>query len=204
MNTMKHAVIVIPGLGDRVRSLSFATRNWSREYGITPFIHPMHWVGSEEPFETKLKRLVGLIDELYMEGFTISLLGTSAGGSCVINAFCERKSKIKTVINVCGRLKKGEHTFPSLDWAAQKSPSFKQSVILCEENVKQLTPQDTEKIVTIRPLFDEVVPSNLVPIEGATNIRIVAIEHSISIILAMTLYSKTIIDVLLIPAERSR
>ncbi len=201
---MKQAVILIPGLGDRVRSLSFATRNWSRKYGITPFVHPMQWMGSAESFETKLKRLVDLIDNLYTKGYDISLLGTSAGGSCVINAFCERKSKIKTVINVCGRLKKGENVFPSLDWAAQKSPPFKQSVLLCEENIKLLTPQDTKKIVTIRSLFDEVVPNILVPIEGANNIRIIAIEHSVSIILAMTLYSKMIIDSLLTPVARFR
>lgn len=201
---MKQAVILIPGLGDKVRSLSFATHNWEKMYGVVPFVHPMRWMGSEESFETKLKRLIALIDNLCARGYDVSLLGTSAGGSCVINAFCERKRKIKRVINVCGRLKKGENVFPSLDWASQKSPSFRQSVLQCEENMKHLTHQDTKKIVTIRPLFDEVVPTVLVPIEGATNIRIIAVEHSISIILAMTLYSKIIIDSLLIPVGRFR
>lgn len=194
---MKHAVIIIPGLSDGLSKLQWVTRNWKVKYNLEPFAYCVPWMGESESFEIKLKRLINTIDELHNKGYKISLLGTSAGGSCVINAYCARRNKISTVINVCGRLKEGNNVFPSLEVAARKSPSFKQSVLLCEKNFTSLTSQNKAKILTIRSLFDEVVPVSLISIEGATNIRILSVEHGISIALAMTLYSKKIIDFLL-------
>lgn len=194
---MKYAVILIPGLGDDVTKLQWATHNWKVKYDLEPFVHRMPWMGKSENFEIKLKRLLNKIDELNDKGYAISLLGTSAGGSCVINAYCARRNKISTIINVCGRLKEGNHVFPSLGVAARKSPSFKQSVLLCEKNLTTLSLQDRAKILTIRSLFDEAVPLPLIPIEGATNIRILSVGHVISMALAMTLYSKKITDFLL-------
>lgn len=194
---MKHALIIIPGLGDDADKLTFVTKHWKKKYNLETIPHLIPWIDNGENFEQKLDRLIEKIDALHEDGNKISLLGTSAGGSCAINAYCKRRDKIAKVINVCGRLKKGEHVFPTLDVAARKSPSFKQSVLLCEENLKSLNDRDRKKILTIRSYFDEIVPVSLIPIDGAHNIRIFSVEHLISISLAMTLYSKRIVDFIL-------
>lgn len=194
---MKWVVILIPGLGDDASKLQLVTRHWPQKYNIETILYLMPWMGNSESFEQKLNRLIKKIDTLHENGYTISLLGTSAGGSCAINAYCKRREKIAKVINVCGRLRKGKNVFPSLDIAAKNSPSFKESVLLCEENLKSLNDQDRKKILTIRSYFDEIVPVSFIPIDGAHNIRIFSVEHILSISLAMTLYSKNIIDFIL-------
>lgn len=152
----------------------------------------MPWQGEEQVFELKLERVVALIDTYCADGYTVSLLGTSAGGSAVVNAFTMRKDKIHRVINVCGRLRKGENVFPTLEKAARKSKSFYDSVIRCETNLKNLTKEDCKRILTFRPLFDEQVPSGSVSVPGATNIILPTIEHVLSISFALTLYSSRI------------
>lgn len=186
-----YAVIIIPGLGDDTRILSWITRNWRRKLNITPIVYSMNWKKNES-FQQNLTKLLILIDKTHKQFDYLSLIGTSAGGSAVINAFCQRKDKIHKVINVCGRLRKGENIFPSLDSAAKNSPSFKESVLLCEKNLEKLTPQDKTKILTIRPLIDEVVPTSCVPIPGAINKTIFSVEHGLSIALCFTVYSNRI------------
>ncbi len=152
----------------------------------------MLWQGAEQDLTPKLNRVIGLIDSYYADGYTVSLLGTSAGGSAVVNVFAMRKEKIHRVINVCGRLRKGKNVLPSLEQVSRKSKSFYDSVIRCEENLKMFTSEDCKEILTFRPLFDELVPSSTVPVLGATNVLLPTIEHVLSIALAMTLYSSRI------------
>ncbi len=96
------------------------------------------------------------IDELSDKEYEISLFGQSAGGTAVLNAYIERKNKI---VNICGRLRKGKNVFPSLETAAKGNPAFVESVLLFEnQNEKKLTTEDRKKILTIKPLWDGVVP----------------------------------------------
>jgi carboxylesterase type B len=154
----------------------------------------MPWQCAEQDLEPKLERVVALIDTYHTNRYTVSLLGTSAGGSAVINAYAMRKEKIHKVINLCGRLKKGDRVFPTLEQASRTSKSFYDSVIRCEEILKNLTFEDYKKILTLRPLFDELVPSSTVSVPGGRNILLPTIEHILSITLAMTLFSRKIVD----------
>lgn len=190
----RHHVIAVPGLGGENFGFRAIVNSWQR-YGFTPHIHNVNWKDGEA-FKPKLQRLVRLIDDLSSNNDFVSLVGTSAGGSAVLNAFYERRNKIQRVINVCGRLKKGENVFPSLNLAARKSIAFKESVLLCEKNEPSLTQNERAKILTIRPIFDEIVPSVTTSIKGANNSRIFSIEHTLSIILAMTIYSNLVIEFL--------
>lgn len=187
----ENILIIVPGLGGENPYLKKVANSWSK-YGIKTYIHNVNWRDGEKSFKPKLKRLVNQIDELSKKG-RISLLGTSAGGSAVLNAFNERKSKIHKVVNVCGRLRKGVNVFPSLNLATITSPSFKESVLVCEKIQKQLTKKDKAKIQTIQSLFDQTVPISTMTIEGANNEQIFSIGHGLSISLAMTVYSKNII-----------
>jgi len=194
---MKHVLIIIPGLGDQTSLLDLATRNWERKFVIKTIVHPMPWQGAEQDLGPKLERLIAIVDKSIENGYRVNLLGTSAGGSAAMNAYAMRKNKIHRVINVCGRLRKSEGVYPTLEQAAQNSRSFFDSVIRCEETLKNLTVEDYKKILTLRPLFDELVPSSTVSVPGGTNILLPSIEHILSISLAMTVFSRKIVGCVL-------
>lgn len=189
-----HTLIIVPGLGDRKNVVEWAVSRWEKNYGILPVVHLMPWLGTEQSFEPKLQRLLSRIDEQIAKGHRVSLLGTSAGGCAVVNAFVKRKDKIHKVINVCGRLREGHNVFPSLRLAARNSPAFAESVRLCKGNLESLTPEDKNKMLVVKPIFDEVVPAKTVSIEGVETIIIPSILHVPSIALAMTVTSRLITD----------
>lgn len=191
---MKNKVIIIPGLGDRVKMTQWATRNWSK-YGLEPIVFSANWY-SDEILSEKLKRLLDQID-LY-NGDKVSLIGCSAGASLALNAFIERKDSLNKVVSVCGRLKTGSQKgFRSLETRARKSKSFFDSVKLFEAKEHLLSPIDRSKIMTVRPMFgDELVPASTSTIEEAKNITVFTPEHTLSIYATLSLFSKSIIGFL--------
>lgn len=191
----RHHLIVVPGLSGDNFLFSKVVNSWKR-YGFIPHVHDVGWKDGEESFKPKLQRLVKQIDELYRDSNTISFIGTSAGGSAVLNALCERKNKIYKVVNICGRLRTGKNVSPTLGAAAKNSKAFYESVIMCEEKTKTLGEMDRKKILTVRALFDEIVPTSTTTLTGAKNIQIISIGHVLSIASAMTIYPRSIIDFL--------
>ncbi|MBI5620579.1 hypothetical protein HY949_02270 [Candidatus Gottesmanbacteria bacterium] len=189
----KNKVIIIPGLGDETRVLGYITRQWKR-YGLDLVVYSVGWHDGKESFPLKLSRFVQMIDELVKNGNKVSLVGTSAGGSAVVNAFIERKSKIHRVINICGRLKVGPTTgYRSFDKKTSSSPAFAESVRLCEKGIKLLTATDRKKIMTVHAKFgDELVPPETTMINGAHNTYIPTMEHVVSISAALTIFSKSL------------
>lgn len=126
-----HHVIYVPGLDDSRKGYELFVNKW-RFYGIVPHVHRVGWSEREESFEPKLKKLVSEIDNLIKKGNIVSLIGGSAGGSVVLNAFLQ-EPRTNAVVNLCGRLKAGENVTPSLKWASRNSPSFKESVLMFEK-----------------------------------------------------------------------
>src|SRR6185369_1356332 len=166
---MSHIVIIVPGLGDKTEPIKWATRHWN-EYGLEPVVHSIGWRKGEKHFAPKLEKLFLLIDILTQEGNKVSLVGTSAGASAVLNAFLKRKSKIHKVVSVCGRLRKGEENgFRSFEKRSVSSVAFQESVLMFENNEQKLTKKDKKKIMTISAIFDELVPAEKSFIKGATN-----------------------------------
>jgi hypothetical protein len=193
----QHTVVIIPGLGDQINPIKWATYHWE-QYGLHIVIHSIGWRNNQLSFELKFQKLLKLVDRLHTENHKISLVGTSAGGSAVLNVFMQRKDIVHKVINVCGRLRVGPTTgFRSFASKTQSSPSFAESVHMCEEHEKYLSASDRKRILTVRSLFgDELVPSETTIIQGAHNTAIPTIEHGISITAALTLFSKPLIHFL--------
>lgn len=190
----EHKVIFIPGLEDKARPLERAVRHWQK-HDLMPIVHPIGWNDRKTPFEPKLKQLVEMVDRFTQEGDKVSLVGISAGGSAVVNAFIERKKKVNRVINVCGRLERGSATgFRSFESRTASSPSFAESVNLCESRKEELLATDKQKIMTVRAMFgDELVPADTTIMVGAYNIAIPTLEHNLSILAALTVFSKPLI-----------
>jgi hypothetical protein len=56
----EHKVIIIPGLGDEISKIQFATNHW-RNHGLGPIFHSVGWQDDEKDFQPKLERLVKFI-----------------------------------------------------------------------------------------------------------------------------------------------
>lgn len=190
---MNKYVILVPGLGDHASRIKFATKSWEK-YGVIPVIHKVPWKNTKEGFQTKLNRLLSVIDRYAKKG-EVSLVGMSAGGSFVINAYLQRRLKIKRIINICGRLREGG--FPSLVYAAIGFPAFKTSVQVCEKSLSKLTESDKKKIMTFSPIFDGIVPLSAIPIFGAKNATVPYFFHGIAIALVLILNKVKIISFIL-------
>jgi hypothetical protein len=187
----EHHVIIVPGLGNGITRHQFATNYW-KMFGIIPHIFDAKWTIEEPLFEPKLQKALTLVDDLTSTKYRVSLLGNSAGSSFVLNIFEKRKQHIHKVIINCGRVRTGDWPWFTFNQATSTSPSFKESVLRSEKIISSLSANDKEKILTLRPIFDEVVPPTTVPIIGAVNMITPSLEHSISIALNMTIFSNTI------------
>src|SRR3989344_8807022 len=190
----EHHLVVIPCLCGRNLLFDRAVNAWSR-FGFIPHPYEMTWKDNKG-FSPKLARLLKTVDDLQINDSIVSLVGTSAGGSMALNAFYERQDSIHRVINVCGRLRSGVNVFPTLDQAAKSSPSFKESVLRCEDKESDLSVQARGKIMTIRALLDEVVPTSTSTIQGARNLQIYSVEHMFSIAVAMTICARPMVEFL--------
>lgn len=186
-----HYVIYVPGLDDSRKGYELLVNRWSI-YGIVPNVHRVGWYDEEKSFEPKLKELVSEIDSLIKKGNTVSLVGGSAGGSAVLNAFIEQP-KINAVVDLCGRLRAGKNVTPSLDWAARNSPAFKESVLLFEKREPGMKKEQRQRVLTLSPIWDEIVPKTTVPLQGATNKTLPSIEHILSGFLGLTVFSPIVI-----------
>lgn len=172
----RHQVIYVPGLGDHHSRLQqMAINNW-RVFGLYPEAHPLHWADGE-PFAPKLERLLSKIDELTKHG-DVSLVGTSAGASAVLNAYALRKDAINKVITVCGKI---QHPETIEEWRFKKNPAFRGSIAMLSESLAKLTAGDLGRILCLRPVWDGIVPPNDAVLEGAFKKRIPTIGHAFSI-----------------------
>jgi len=160
--------------------------------GLSAEIHIFGWRSVTPSLADKQQALLDKIDARFAEGNQISLVGTSAGARAAINALAARRDKIHKVVSVCGRIKTGPY-LDKLTPFEQKELSVR-ALKECEQNLTTLTSQDKQKILTIRPLYDEVVPTDTVPIPGATNIVIPSIMHSLTIAAALVFYRKRIME----------
>lgn len=154
-----------------------------------PIIFVPEWENNEK-FEDKLNRLLNLIDQESREG-KISLLGISAGGSLVINAYLQRKSKIHRIVTVCSQLRQSHMV---KNTTLSKSKAFKESVLKAENKIKALDETEKKQILNVRSLLkDELVPKDTSVIKGTKKIEIPTEAHILTIVMALTLLSSNII-----------
>lgn len=195
-----HTIIIVPGLGDtpsRNKLYEKLIKYWTEKYHFTPIFFEANWGDIHEAFDQKLQRLLTLINSYETDAIRkVSLIGISAGGSLALNAYFQKKSKISKVINVCGRLRVGSRVYPTLEKAAKKSKAFYDSVQKCDEGLATLSNQEKTNILTLRAIFDEVVPTPTTLVGGATNYVVGSIEHKVTIGMCLTAYSNKITDFL--------
>jgi len=119
--------------------------------------------------DAMLQAVLDKVDALTKQGYTVSLVGQSAGSSLALNAFVARRVFVAGLVILTGRLRVAGQ--PSLEIAAKHSPAFADSVRRSEAALERLPSIDRLRILTIRPMADKVVPASSVPIKGAVNLE---------------------------------
>lgn len=185
----EHHVIYVPGLNDQRKSYELAINRWSL-YGVIPHVHRVWWHDGKK-FTPKLRRLVEAVDTQLDRGNIVSLVGGSAGGSAVLNTLLV-ESRISAVVNLCGRLRTGVNVHPSLEYASQNSEAFKESVLLFEKKELEMTREVRNKVLNLIPIYDEIVPKSTATLKGAVNKTLPSIEHVLSGLLGVTIFSPII------------
>lgn len=180
------AGIYIPGLGDSAaRGQDNAVKDW-RKHGIELEYHPVGW-GDGEPFAPKLKKLTQRIDELHKKSGKVTLIGSSAGASGVLNAAATRPDKVSSVISICGKILNSDLTHP----AFLENPAFADSVKMLPNGLKELHKAKVP-ILSVNSLYDGRVPKRDTVIEGAKIITMPVIGHVPTIAYSISVGKKRI------------
>lgn len=189
----EHHVIMSPGMDGRIGGIQFVTKNWPEKYGLHPEVVQTVWKDGLG-LEPKLSKILALIDSLSNGGKAVSLVGTIASGSLMLNAFAERRDIVNKVVNVGGFLRRGHGTgMHSFETRSVASKAFRESVLRFERLEPSLTEEDRKKILTVRPLLgDELVPAHTVTVDGALNKTVPMGEHILGIATALVLYNPVI------------
>ncbi len=184
MGKQIHAVIYITGLNDSDPSFQkFAVKSW-RIYGVNPIFFQSKWA-SNETFPDKLKRLTDVIDQKTKAGSRVSLFAVSAGASLAVGAYAERND-ISSVAFVCGKLYRPEAVGEKY---YQQNPAFRGAMEILDSNVAKLNKAEKSNIISITPLFDEIVSVGDARLKGAKNIILPTLFHALTIGLAISIFS---------------
>jgi dienelactone hydrolase len=176
-----HHVIYVPGLGDhRTKTQRLAPQYW-QVFGVKGHCFLMQW-RDQEPFASKLERLLSKIDELAADGHKVSLVGASAGASVVLVAYAARLDKVSGVVCICGKINHPETVGPE---RFLENPAFKDSLARLQEVLPKLGPRDRARILSLHPLYDGTVPVADTIIPGARKGVIPAIGHALGILVAL-------------------
>lgn len=186
----EHHVIIVRGLGDHKpmqAQWNFISKLWGH-FGVKIHVFTPGWADGQL-FEPKLQRLTQQINYLVDQGFAVSLVGISAGASAVLNAYVEGKDKIHKVIFICGKLLNPQTVNTSY---YIKNPAFKDSLLMVQKNIASLAKMDTDRMMSIYPIFDNTVPVRDMKLPEVHLKLIPTLFHIPSIYLAITFYSRYI------------
>jgi len=184
MSRQQHHIIYIPGLGDTKNTPAQRLAVWAwRAYGVYGHCHPVVW-SRDEPFEAKLEGVLEEVDELLAAGHIVSLIGSSAGASMALHAYQARKKKIAGVVLICGELGDAAGISPTY---FEVNPAFKVSIERLPQTLKRLDPEDRQRIMSLHPLYDEVVSVADTQLEGARMYTSISVGHAVTIALTLTM-----------------
>lgn len=172
-------VIFIPGLGDEMVT-SWVERlvgHW-RNKRTQLYFFDARW-NAAETFTAKKQRFLTWLDELNLKPESEKLLyGISAGGALAMVVFGERKSLINKMILIAPKLQRAELIGPKY---RQHNPALVQTVEASQAVMDNLSDSDKLKIISHRPLIDDVIARADMVVEGAETKTIPFIGHALSI-----------------------
>lgn len=171
-----HTVIYIPGLGDHRSAGQRAAISTWRLWGVRPYFFQMNW-NDDRSFEPKLEALLADIDRFAKKG-KVSIVSASAGASAALNAYALRPDKITGVACIAGKINNPQAIGGSYK---VRNPSFYESAQRTTGSIGRLTTGEKRRVLTIRAMFDEVIPARDSQLEGARNRMTWTSGHAITI-----------------------
>ncbi|MDB5177642.1 MAG: hypothetical protein JWO61_25 [Candidatus Saccharibacteria bacterium] len=180
---MKHYIVYIPGLGDGYDGLRRFLLFFWRIFGVKVEHVPMKWYDTKS-YEEKYKRVDAAIRNAQALGYTVSVIGESAGGSIAMNLFA-RNETLHRLISLCGV---NSYRTPISPRIFQRSPAFKESVSMLNESQTDALKR-VKHITSVTARYDPTVPikSNIIP--GARHVTIWSVGHLTTILLCLSLFS---------------
>ncbi len=200
LDQKRRNVLILAGTGDsRAKStIELATKHW-KNHGIDVTVYNVGWREDSLELAEKLRQIERLVDDLSQKG-EVSIIGCSAGASAAFNILLKKPDVVQKAIGICGRIR-GAKT----EWGTNgHDDPFVQSVLLFEGNEAQIPDELRKRMMTVTARYgDGLVPDGAAHVEGAQNITIPTKMHGLSIVMALTLFKKPLIDFIkLSPAER--
>jgi hypothetical protein len=176
-------VIYVPGIGDhKLTGQDNAVDAW-HWWGVTPEMFVMLWK-DDQPWKVKFDRLLARVDTLHAEGKQVGLVGVSAGASAVINAYAARKDKIVGCVLIAGKV---NHPESIGDFYRRHDPSFVESAYACAQALETLSADDRKRVQSRYALIDGRVARRDSRIQGARNVLVPAIGHTVAIAQQITM-----------------
>lgn len=166
-------VVIVPGYGDRADYLKKLSDRWLKRFGSELVIVPFGWSGEVASFDAKD---LNFMDRIKSMG-EVGIIGISAGASAALRAQQLLGDQVRKVVTVCGPV----HA------SLMNKDTLHDKYSLLEQSLAKLQPKKipAEDVLTLRPLYDELVPVQAMKLEGATDIRMKMIGHGPSILWAM-------------------
>jgi hypothetical protein len=142
----------------------------------------MNW-SDKKSFSEKFAAILRDIDKLIAAGYKVSLVAASAGASAAINAYGARRKSIRKVVCVCGKLR----NFGTINTTTySRNPAFQESLEMLRISLPELSVKERYRILSLRPLSDNVVPPTDTVVEGAQSGTLPTIGHTFTIVYALT------------------
>lgn len=186
-----HVLILVPGLGNYDRILKLWIKVFTRgDFKI--IVCDVDWKKGELNFEDKVKIVEEKINNLASKKHKVSIMGLSAGGSIALAAFHALNKKVSFTVTVCSCLKLNHDNTKREKEIFELFPSYKKAVQFFENTIlPEMSRPEKEKVLTLRPIFDELVPVNTMVINGAKNKRVFLLRH-ISLYIILFFFSSYI------------
>ncbi|MCA9338803.1 hypothetical protein KC939_00470 [Candidatus Saccharibacteria bacterium] len=172
-----HTIIYIPGLGDHKLGRQALIIKWWRAFGVQPIIFTMNWLESGT-FEDRMEKLLEKIDELIKKDHAVSIIGVSAGASVALSVFSKRKDTMHKVVCLCGKIGNLDAINPRY---FKRHPNFHASIKELEKSLPTLTAKDKKRVLSIYPIYDEVVPIKDAILQGSKQKALPIVGHVLGI-----------------------
>lgn len=186
---MKQYIIYLPGLGDHWDTPRRFALNFWRIFGVKTELVPMQWYDGKS-YDEKLDRVLTSIDAAVAAGYTVSLIGESAGGSMAANVYALRAEQLHRVVTLCGVVYPQAEVSPVI---YARSPGFKTSMSKLSDSIEAITAKNSPDFRVITALHDSVVSHRQNVLHTKKPIRVWSIGHLTTIALCLTLFSPIII-----------
>jgi pimeloyl-ACP methyl ester carboxylesterase len=188
--SQKLAVIYIPGLGDAKATAQHVAIDAWKNLGIEPYVYQMQWADGK-PYKPKIETLLALAKQLRSEGKLVCLVGASAGGSIVINAYAQQPGLFHGVACICGKVRNANNVQPL---TYQRNSAFQESMQRTEDSIKSLSENQRKRILSLHPLYDPVVPIRDTRVPGAKMRTMAIVGHFLGIAYGLTISSFGIVQ----------